>query len=298
MISTLLIGVGLLAATPPDDSRPVAADLAAYETVKAKVGRDADAHVKLALWCEAHGLSSERIKHLALAVLRDPKNATARGLMGLVDDHGRWQRPEAVSERMKADEALTAKLAEYNGRRERMADTADAHWKLGLWCEQNRPRARGAAHFSSVTRLEPGNDAAWKRLGFKKHGKRWATDEQIKAEEAETQAQRKANDYWKPLLIKWRAWLHEKGRRDQAEDALAAVTDPRAVASVWSVFAEGDAAHQEKAVQVLGQIDAPAASRVLAMMSVYSRSPEIRRAATETLKTARHAATSSACSSA
>jgi hypothetical protein len=284
MISTLLLGVGLLAATPPDDSRPVAADLAAYETVKAKVGRDADAHVKLALWCEAHGLSSERIKHLALAVLRDPKNATARGLMGLVDDHGRWQRPEAVSERVKADEALTAKLAEYNGRRERMPDTADAHWKLGLWCEQNGLQPEARAHFSSVTRLEPGNDAAWKRLGFKKHGKRWATDEQIKAEEAETLAQRKANEYWKPLLTKWRAWLHEKGRRDQAEDALAAVTDPRAVASVWAVFAEGDAAHQEKAVQVLGQIDAPAASRVLAMMSVYSRSPEIRRAATETLK--------------
>ena len=30
------------------------------------MGHDlADAHVKLALWCEAHGLTAERIKHLA-----------------------------------------------------------------------------------------------------------------------------------------------------------------------------------------------------------------------------------------
>ena len=71
------------------------------------------------MWCESHGLTSERIKHLALAVLADPKNATARGLMGLVAYGGGWETPEKVSEKVKADDALTAKLAEYNGRRPR-----------------------------------------------------------------------------------------------------------------------------------------------------------------------------------
>ena len=47
-----------------------------------------DAHVRLALWCESHGLTAERLKHLSLAVLYDPSNMLARGLMGLVALHG------------------------------------------------------------------------------------------------------------------------------------------------------------------------------------------------------------------
>ena len=42
---------------------------------KAKAGQTADAQVKLALWCEAHGLTAERTRHLALAILSDPTNA-------------------------------------------------------------------------------------------------------------------------------------------------------------------------------------------------------------------------------
>ena len=53
--------------------------MAAYEAARARAGRDADAHVRLALWCEAHGLEAERLKHLAIAVLADPSHATGAG---------------------------------------------------------------------------------------------------------------------------------------------------------------------------------------------------------------------------
>src|SRR4051812_6668457 len=78
MLSTLL-AVAVLAAADPD-SRPALADddLATYRAASAGVGRDPDAHVRLALWCEAHGLQVERLKHLAIAVLTDPRHATAR----------------------------------------------------------------------------------------------------------------------------------------------------------------------------------------------------------------------------
>src|SRR5215469_11531215 len=125
MVSTLLLCSGLLAAVLGEGDR------ATYEAAKVQAGRDAGAHVKLALWCEQHGLTAERAKHLALAVLIDPKNAAARGLMGLVAFQGRWQRPEQV----QADANLAQTLAAYNGRRARMANTADAHWKMALWCE-------------------------------------------------------------------------------------------------------------------------------------------------------------------
>ncbi len=128
MIHLALVCSALLAASPDEPTAPDV--LKDYREAAAHAGRDAEAHVKLALWCESHGLGAERLKHLAIAVLTDPAHATARGLMGLVSYRGRWQRPDAVAEQVKADEATAAALAEYNALRARTPDTADAQWKL------------------------------------------------------------------------------------------------------------------------------------------------------------------------
>ena len=80
----------------PAGSAPATADRSAYESALKKAGRDAEAHVRLALWCESHGMTAERMKHLALAVLNDPSNPLARGLLGLVGYRGKWGSPEEV----------------------------------------------------------------------------------------------------------------------------------------------------------------------------------------------------------
>src|SRR5205823_4762572 len=98
-----------------------AADRSAYETAETDAGHDAKAHVRLALWCEAHGLTSERMKHLALAVLYDPSNALARGLMGLVAYQGKWERPEVVGRRIEEDPARRELIREYLDRRAQTA---------------------------------------------------------------------------------------------------------------------------------------------------------------------------------
>jgi hypothetical protein len=113
---------------------PIApADLKAYQEAKAKAGRDADAQVKLALWCEAHGLAAERIKHLVLATLIDPSHAAARGLLGLISYQGKWQRPDQVSHDAVGDPARKALLEEYMQRRVKAPDKPDDQWKLALW---------------------------------------------------------------------------------------------------------------------------------------------------------------------
>ena len=284
MVSQWLVGVGLAAVMAVETAEKP--DLAGYEAAKASVGRDAQAQVKLALWCEAHGLSAERVKHLALAVLSDPKNVTARGLLGLVEYRDRWVRPELVSQKVKSDEALTAKLAEYNARRAKVGRSVDEHWKLGLWCEEVGLDAEAKAHFSTVTRLEPSRDLAWKRLGYKKVGNRWVTDEQMTAEKAEADAQKKADLHWKPLLTRWHGWLRDKdkSRRERAAELLTTVTDPCAVPTLMSIFGTGEAGDQDLAVKTLGQIEAGGSSRALAYFSVFGKSPEVRRAAAETLK--------------
>jgi len=173
-----------------------------------------------------------------------------------------------------------ATLAEYNARRARLPNTAEAHYTLGLWCEQNGLKAEAAAHFAAVTQLDPRREGAWKHLGYKRHDGRWVTDEQIEAEER----QKKANQIWGPRLEKLHEALHGRKRRAGALDELARIDDPAAVPSVWNVLARGGAGDQLIAVQLFGQIDAPPSSQLLAMLAVYGNSERVRGAAAETLQ--------------
>jgi tetratricopeptide (TPR) repeat protein len=282
MVSALLVCSGLLAVLADESSAASSgspAALSAYREAEAGAGKGSDAQVKLALWCEARGLSAERMKHLARAVLTDPGNASARGLMGLVAYGGRWTRPEAVAEQVRADEGLTAALAEYNARRERTPETADAQWKLALWCEQQGLKAEALAHLTAVTRLDPTRVNAWKHLGYKLQGGRWMPAEAIAALAAEARAQARADRLWKPRFERWKGLLaqNDKNRKVEVERALAGVTDPRAVPAVVAVLGAGNAQSQRLAVQVLS-------SRALADVAVFARSDAIRRAAAETLR--------------
>lgn len=149
----------------------------------------------------------------------------ARGLMGLVEYRGRWQRPESISEKARSD----ALLAEYRDRRAKTKDDPDAQWTLALWCEENGLKAEAVAHFTAVVKRDPKRDAAWRHLGFKKRGQNWVTDAQLAEEKAEADRQKQADRHWKPLLEEWRDGLDSKSakRRAEAETALTEVTDPR-----------------------------------------------------------------------
>ena len=254
---------------------------------RAKVGRDADAQVKLALWCEAHGLSAERIKHLALADRCSiPHNADGRGLAGTRLLPGQV----AVSRRGHPPDpgrpGAEGLRQDYLQRRARTPDRADDQWKLALWCEENGLKEQATAHLYQVLKHEPGREAAWKRLGFKKVGGRWVKPEMLAAERAELEAQNRANKFWKPRLEHWRNELgaHDRGKRAEAEQALGQITDPRAVPMVWNVFARGDEAKQQAAVRILGQIDAPGSSRALALLGLFSPSATVRQSCTEILR--------------
>ncbi len=193
---------------------PSPAERSAYEAARKEAGRDAEAQVRLALWCERHGMTAERMKHLAAAVVADPANALARGLMGLVAHDGKWERPEDVSREAKEDPRRKALMQEYLDRRAKAADRADDQWKLASWCEQNGLKEQAVAHYHAVVRLDPRREAVWKHLGFKKVGGRWVKPEWQEAARREADEQERANKHWRPLLERWRSGLssREKSR--------------------------------------------------------------------------------------
>jgi hypothetical protein len=258
-------------------------DLDTYEASAAKVGRDAAAHVRLALWCKAQGLEPQRQKHLALAVLNDPRNLLARGLLGQVEERGKWRRPENLSESVRDDADLAARLDDYRRRRGAIPDTAEAHWQLAGWCEQNALEVEDRAHLAAVVRLNPAREDAWKKLGCRKQNGRWMTTEQVAAQRVAIEAQRKADARWRPLLLKWKGQLGQESKRREAEAAFQTVDDPRAITSIWRMFALGGAADQERAIVLLRRIDAPAAARALASLAVTAETADLRRMAAEGL---------------
>ncbi|MHB1556887.1 MAG: hypothetical protein ACYC61_05325, partial [Isosphaeraceae bacterium] len=174
MLAILLACLGLV---PGDDggktSPGQATDAAAYRAAAAKAGHDAQAHVRLALWCEAHGMDAQRIRHLSLAVAYDPANALARGLLGMANYKGTWGQPEDVGRKIDEDPARRAVIDDYLARRARTPLKADEQAKLASWCEGQGLKEQAIAHYSEVVRLAPRREAAWRHLGFKKVGNRW-----------------------------------------------------------------------------------------------------------------------------
>jgi tetratricopeptide (TPR) repeat protein len=287
MLSALLLSLALLGADDPPavSSTAIKPPLETYRAALAETGKNADAHVRLALWCEAHGLTAERFKHLSLAVLYDPSNALARGLMGLVGYHGKWNRPDVIGQQIQNDPAHQVIVKEYLDRRARTPETADSQMKLAAWCDENGLREQAIAHYSAVTRMNPARDSAWKHLGYKKQGDRWVKPDEAAMAKQEATRQKQADQLWKPKLERLRDGLESKvaRRRTNAELELTGVTDPRALPMIWAIFSRGGERQQIAVVQMLGQIDGPAASNALAALAVLSSSSEVRRRAVETL---------------
>jgi hypothetical protein len=266
----------------PGDGPATSNDIRAeYDTLNKQARRDADARVRLALWCERHGMLAERSEQLALAVFADPKNTLARALLGQVRYGDRWVKADHMVDQ-SADHA--AILAEYKEKRAKTEFDAGSQAMLAEWCERHGLTAEARAHWKTVVRIDPSRDAVWRKLGYKKHQGRWLSDEQLSTEQAELKAQARADRDWQPRLLKIVEQLKKERERATAEKSLAAISDPRAVPSIWRIFVTKGAEGQEIAVRLFGQIDAVAASQALGAMSVHGANAEVRRTAAENLR--------------
>ena len=147
-------------------------------------------------------------------------------MMGLVAYGGRWLPPEKVGEAVRADESMAAKLAQYEAKRRATPPTAEGQWQLALWCEKNGLKAEATAHFTAVTLIAPRRTEAWKKLGCELYRGRWIDAEQVAAERADAEAQKKADRHWEPILLRWKKELVLDSTQLQAAvAALAEIAD-------------------------------------------------------------------------
>lgn len=203
------------------------------------------------------------------------------------------KKPEPPREAKKPDpspkptpeesEASAAALAEYNGLKEKAPRTIAGHLKLAEWCDQHGLKAEARLHYSEVARLDPKRESAWRKLGYRKVGHRWMSQAQI----TDAEEQKKADQFWSSRLRKIHRDIHGSHgakRRDAARSSLAAIAEPRAIPSLYREFGRNSPPDQLMLIEALARIDRPLSTKVLAMMSVYGLTPEVRRRAAEHLR--------------
>ena len=174
-------------------------------------------------------------------------------------------------------------LAEYPAKKAAIPDTAAANKELALWCDQHGLWDGAKTHWEAVVRLNPKNEEARKRLGFRFRNPAWVID----AARAEDVEQKKANSYWKVLekyhaQMKCRSKLAVPGRAE-AVAHIEAIGDPRAAAAIWKAF-YADISHHGLMVGILSRFKTPEASRMLAAIAVYSQDEKARAGAVAALQ--------------
>ena len=157
-------------------------------------------------------------------------------------------------------------MSEYNVLKEKTPMTAAARWKLALWCEEHGLKDLAYVHLGEVISLDPGRDAAWRKLGFKKQGNRWASEAEI----VEDLEQKKADKRWGPTLKKVHKDIHGangKAKRVLAEAELNKIADPSAVVPAYREFGGGGETDQWLLIDFLRRIEQPISSKVMALLA-------------------------------
>ena len=115
-----------------------------------------------------------------------------------------------------------------------------------------------------MVQLDPSREGAWRHLGYKKSGGRWVKPEEAAAAKLEAERQKHADKHWRSRLEKLREGLEGKdaAKRARAERALdRRDRPPRRADDLGRLHRRREPSDcRSPAVQMLGQIDGPAAS--------------------------------------
>jgi hypothetical protein len=175
-------------------------------------------------------------------------------------------------------------LASYEARRAQAGDRVDDQKRLASWCDTQGLWDQARSHWEAVLRLDPRDESARRRLGYRPRQGQWVLD----AKRAEEVLKKRVEDFWARELSMAHKQIDRKEGRDAAKKAFEAatrvesVTDERAVPVLWSVFS-GHHKHHQLLAGVLSRIKTKPASEMLSALSVYSLDEKARVTATRAL---------------
>jgi hypothetical protein len=262
--------------SPADSSRSAASAVIADGVTAARE------FVATAFQAELEGDQQGRSLYLREAIEQDPANAEAHWQLGEVYLAGRWLPAEEAC----ALAAQARARAEYRQRRSLMDTLPERQFDLALWCKSRGLIDEGRAHLFNAWQDRPELMDQSDTLGLTLYEGVWLTPEQLRKEKESRKSQRIAASQWKPRLIALRRKLGSSKTEVLAEARaeMSQICDPGAVPAIEEVFSANDARQSLYAVQLLDRIAGQAAATSLVRHAVFSRWPEIRKAAAESLR--------------
>lgn len=187
-------------------------------------------------------------------------------------------------------------LDDYVTKRAKAANTAEAQYELGYWCEQNRLRDMARLHYEQALACDPDFDAAHQKLGHTKVDGNWLTRDDLSAAQglvkykgrwitAEEKSKREDADKLSAAQGSWmrrlrmlrQALIHgDADRRREAESQLMAIRDADAVTPLLRVFGQDEAPRRILLALVLSTIAGPEATGALVQRLLDEPDSEVR----------------------
>ncbi|MFO0909417.1 MAG: HEAT repeat domain-containing protein [Isosphaeraceae bacterium] len=233
----------------------------------------------------------------------------------VIPDPTRADRVSVVLERGKTPlSLLKVQVAEiipeagpldgYVVRRAAAAETAQAQFDLGTYCEQHRLGDLARLHFENALKLDPQFGPAHEKLGHRQINGQWLAGDALREAQglvkfrgrwvtAEEKAQLEKDGAaaaehasWTRRIRLWRDAIAMGGdRRREAEAQLMALREPAVVTPLVRVLGEDDDERRTLLAQILGSIEGPEAARALAERLVVEAESSVRATFLERLKT-------------
>jgi hypothetical protein len=200
-------------------------------------------------------------------------------------------------EKVERVERVPSALDDYVVKRKTVAQTAQAHYELGVWCEGQKLSGPAEMEFRAAVELDPHFGAAQQKLGKIFYQDRWLTQEEIRSIQGLVQykgqwmtAQRKAEleaadivqaggASWTRRLTALRQKLlgNNEAARVEAEEALGRIKEQAAVKPLIRVFGNDPAEIRLLTAGVIGGIEGPDASKALIEMILTEPDREVRQ---------------------
>jgi hypothetical protein len=195
-------------------------------------------------------------------------------------------------------------LDDYVVKRAKAANTAEAQYELGYWCEQNRLTDLARLHYEQALGFDPDFEAAHQKLGHTrvdgswltrdeltaaqglvKYKGRWVTaDEKTKREDADKTTAAQGSWLRRIRMLRQALINGAEDRRREAEAQLMAIRDPDAVVPLVRVFGQDEAPRRILLAMVLSVIGGREATAALVQRVLDEPESEVRSVTFDYLK--------------
>lgn len=191
----------------------------------------------------------------------------------------------------------------YEQIRSKFENTVQSQWQLAEFCRTNGLSELRKAHLHQIIELDPDHDAARVALGYLRYGGKWTTRKQMMTDQgyfyhdgnyrtrqeiAMVEQRKKVNTSrkgWVSKLKKWRVWLKDRRRTEEARDLILAIDDPYAVDAIGDMI-EKEKVREAKLLMIdaLANIKGHSPIYLLAKISLDDADSEARIVAREHLE--------------